>query len=191
VGEGRTRVREKETETGRRGKRNSIPHLYPQAGTICLKYLPYGGLYIAGGIAPVHEEKIVDPSKSDFLAAFHDKGRVSKVLDNVKVTLVKADDLGLRGAHFVADSLARRGGGRGEEGEGRRVEGGERKSSCCSQPAVPCIKTKAMKIVEVPSSSSLVPPSPLDNAFYFCGVASVSLLAGLGLMSLYKMVSEK
>lgn len=138
--------------------------LTKQAGNVCLKYLPYGGLYIAGGIAPVHETKIIDPSKSDFLAAFHDKGRVSGVLDNIRVVIVKADDLGLRGAHFVANSL--------HHGQ--------------SHPRPTPDQHMAHSVPVMAHTSS--PQSTIDRAFYACGVATVVTLAAVGLTTIYKQL---
>ncbi|EDQ84837.1 uncharacterized protein MONBRDRAFT_34533 [Monosiga brevicollis MX1] len=72
-----------------------------EAGNVALKYLPYGGLYIAGGIAP-HNMQYIKGADSIFLRAFHDKGRVASILADVPIRVVKSEDLGLRGAHVVA-----------------------------------------------------------------------------------------
>ncbi|CAN0499677.1 unnamed protein product, partial [Scytosiphon promiscuus] len=39
---------------------------------------------------------------SPFMKAFYDKGRVASLLKNVPVYAVLVEDIGLRGAHFVA-----------------------------------------------------------------------------------------
>ena len=75
-----------------------------EAGNCGLKFLPYGGLYIAGGIAPKNSEYIVG-NDSLFMRAFRAKGRVSAALDRVPVHIVKSENLGLRGAHVVAFRL--------------------------------------------------------------------------------------
>lgn len=72
-----------------------------EAGVAALKWLPYGGLYIAGGIAPKNIDYITEEG-SKFMEAFYDKGRVSKVLRDVPVKVVLAEDIGQRGAQLVA-----------------------------------------------------------------------------------------
>lgn len=139
-----------------------------ESGNVCLKYLPYGGLYIAGGIAPVHESKIIDPEKSGFLHAYRDKGRVSSVLDNIRVVIVKADDLGLRGAHFVANNLYRE-----------------------QQAAPKCAEPKPAQQAQQPIVQIQQPPSNLaDNLFYHFGVLSMTALAVIGLTSVYKQLHQ-
>lgn len=72
-----------------------------EAGNLGLNFLPYGGLYIAGGIA-VKILKLIEGHNSKFMKNFRDKGRVSGALDNIPVKVVTAPDLGMRGAHVVA-----------------------------------------------------------------------------------------
>jgi len=71
------------------------------AGNLGLTYLPYGGIYIAGGIILKTMELVTGPD-TEFMEAFHDKGRVKGVLKNVPLKVVTAEDLGMRGAHVVA-----------------------------------------------------------------------------------------
>lgn len=75
-----------------------------EAGNLGLKLLPYGSIYIAGGIAP-HNIEYMRGSDSIFMRAFKEKGRVSSVLNDVPIRLVRSEDLGLRGAHVVATRL--------------------------------------------------------------------------------------
>jgi glucokinase len=49
-----------------------------EAGVAAVKWTPYGGLYIAGGIAPKNKEYLLQKGNK-FMEAFLDKGRVSKV----------------------------------------------------------------------------------------------------------------
>jgi glucokinase len=74
-----------------------------EAGNLALKLLPYGGLYIAGGIAaknlPVMES-------GAFLQAFMDKGRVSALLDQVPLYVVLNPQVGLVGAALYAATCA-------------------------------------------------------------------------------------
>uniref|UniRef100_A0A7S1XIB1 Glucokinase n=1 Tax=Erythrolobus australicus TaxID=1077150 RepID=A0A7S1XIB1_9RHOD len=72
-----------------------------EAGNVALKYMPFGGLYIAGGIAPKNSEHIISEN-SGFMQAFHHKGRLSDLIKQIPVYLVVKEDLGLRGAHLVA-----------------------------------------------------------------------------------------
>lgn len=66
-----------------------------EAGNLALKLLPYGGLYIAGGIAakilPLMEDGI-------FLQAFTQKGRMRSLLEKVPVHLVLNPQVGLIGS---------------------------------------------------------------------------------------------
>ena len=78
-----------------------------EAGSVALKFLPFGGLYIAGGIAPKNLEAIKAKRKFrgfdiGFMAAFLDKGRVSPMLKQIPVQVVLAEDLGQRGSKYLA-----------------------------------------------------------------------------------------
>lgn len=65
------------------------------AGNLALLFQPFGGLYIAGGIAP----KIQDWLKSgEFMEYYSAKGRMSDLVSGIPVILVLNEDLGLRGA---------------------------------------------------------------------------------------------
>lgn len=69
-----------------------------------LKWMPFGGLYIAGGLTPKNIDRI-KPDKdghSLFLDAYYDKGRVSPFLKKIPLYAVLVEDLGERGAHWVA-----------------------------------------------------------------------------------------
>ncbi len=73
-----------------------------EAGNLALKLLPYGGLYVAGGIAPKILPLIQEGS---FLEAFTDKGRVSSLLKSVPVHVVLNSQVGLLGAAICAARL--------------------------------------------------------------------------------------
>ena len=95
-----------------------------EAGTMGLKFLPYGGLYLTGGLTPKNMHLLRDPA-GPFLTAFRDKGRVSEMLAGIPVFAVKVEDLGERGAHFVAfkelqGMLVGLGGGREGSSSGKR-----------------------------------------------------------------------
>ena len=65
-----------------------------EAGNLALKCLPFGGLYIGGGIAP----KILTWIKSHFMCGFLDKGRFADVLREIPVYVVLDPMTGLKGA---------------------------------------------------------------------------------------------
>ena len=74
-----------------------------EAGNLALKFLPYGGLYVAGGIAA----KILPLIQEDnrFMQAFTHKGRVSGLVERVPVRLVLNPEVGLIGAASYAAQL--------------------------------------------------------------------------------------
>ncbi|RHY33645.1 hypothetical protein DYB32_001477 [Aphanomyces invadans] len=71
-----------------------------EAGNAALKYLPRGGFYITGGMAPKNLDFFT--KKTWFLDAIFDKGRVSPALKSVPIYLVLTEDLGERGAHYYS-----------------------------------------------------------------------------------------
>ena len=72
-----------------------------EAGVACLKWMPFNGLYLTGGITPKNIDRISEPD-GDFLHSFFDKGRVSPFLKRVPLYAVLEEDVGERGAHLVA-----------------------------------------------------------------------------------------
>jgi glucokinase len=73
-----------------------------EAGNLALKLLPYGGLYIAGGIAAKNLSLI---ERGGFLQAFLQKGRVSPLLEDVPVHVILNPRVGLIGAALYAANL--------------------------------------------------------------------------------------
>lgn len=73
-----------------------------EAGNLALKLLPYGGLYIAGGIAAKNLSLM---QSGPFINAFTHKGRVSPLLKKVPVHVVLNGDVGLIGAALCAARL--------------------------------------------------------------------------------------
>lgn len=66
-----------------------------ETGNLALKFLPYGGIYIAGGIAA----KILPLMKEErFLLAFKEKGRMSPLLDKIPIHIVLNAQVGLIGS---------------------------------------------------------------------------------------------
>ncbi|MEH2307503.1 glucokinase [Nostoc sp.] len=73
-----------------------------EAGNLALKLLPYGGLYIAGGIAP----KILPLIRnSGFLLNFTQKGRMRRLLEEIPVYVILNPQVGLIGAALCAARL--------------------------------------------------------------------------------------
>ena len=97
-----------------------------EAGNAALKFLPLGGLYIAGGLAPKNKEAIlasVDKAAAyaeqagvalaageegiggawpGFMPAFLDKGRQRELVARIPVKLVLNEDIGQQGAQYTA-----------------------------------------------------------------------------------------
>lgn len=66
-----------------------------EAGNLALKLLPYGGLYIGGGIAAKNLSLI---KASRFVEIFKRKGRVSPILDAVPINIILNPQVGLLGS---------------------------------------------------------------------------------------------
>jgi len=70
-----------------------------EAGNLALKLLPYGGLYVAGGIAP----KILPLLQGGgFMKAFTSKGRMGELMMSIPVQVVLNPKVGLIGAAIGA-----------------------------------------------------------------------------------------
>jgi len=70
-------------------------------GNLALVNLPYGGIYIAGGIAPKMIELL---QRGPFLANFRAKGRMTPLLEAMPVAVVMKSDVGLLGALVAAQA---------------------------------------------------------------------------------------
>ncbi|MBX3274135.1 MAG: glucokinase [Sandaracinaceae bacterium] len=73
-----------------------------EAGNFALKCLPFGGLYVAGGIAPRMIEAL---RAGGFIEAFRAKGRMAPLLDRVRVSVVLDPAVGLLGAKAKAVAM--------------------------------------------------------------------------------------
>ena len=73
-----------------------------EAGNLALKLLPYGGLYIAGGIAA---KNIALMKQGSFLKAFQAKGRMSDLMTKIPVNVILNPKVGLIGAALHAAHL--------------------------------------------------------------------------------------
>lgn len=72
-----------------------------EAGNLALKLLSYGGIYIAGGIAPKILKKGTSLRKL-FMTEFLNKGRMSELVEEIPVYLVNNPHVGLIGAAYYA-----------------------------------------------------------------------------------------
>jgi len=75
-----------------------------QAGDTALKYLPYGGIYLVGGVTMGIREKLL--SDQSWKNTFYDKGRLSSVMHRFPVMVMRPEtELGILGAEEVAYRL--------------------------------------------------------------------------------------
>lgn len=77
-----------------------------EAGNLALKLLPYGGLYIAGGVAA---KNLPLMSSGRFIRAMTDKGRMRPLMEQVPVYVILNQTVGLLGAARHAAELKRDG----------------------------------------------------------------------------------
>jgi glucokinase len=73
-----------------------------EAGNLALKLLPFGGLYIAGGIAAKNLDLMLD---SNFLKTFAAKGRMNNLMTQIPIHVVLNPRVGLIGAVLKASRL--------------------------------------------------------------------------------------
>jgi glucokinase len=73
-----------------------------EAGNLALNCLPYGGLYLAGGVGGKILPKLQD---GEFMENFLDKGRMRSLLENIPVSLITNPKVGLLGAALYAQKL--------------------------------------------------------------------------------------
>ena len=74
-----------------------------QTGNLALTCMATGGVYVAGGIAP----KIIDfLNHSNFINAFHSKGKMAYLMERFSIKVVLNSQVGLQGAAAVAKRLA-------------------------------------------------------------------------------------
>ncbi len=70
-----------------------------EAGNVALKMLSLGGVYLGGGIVP---KLLSILKKGDFMRSFTEKGRLSKLLEQIPVYVVLNDQTALLGATYYA-----------------------------------------------------------------------------------------
>ena len=75
-----------------------------QTGDTALKYLPYGGIYLVGGVTMGIRDKLL--SDKSWIEAFYAKGRLNGVMHRFPVMILNPDtELGILGAEEVAYRL--------------------------------------------------------------------------------------
>jgi glucokinase len=73
-----------------------------EAGNLALKLLPFGGVYIAGGVVVKNLPLILEGS---FLQAFHAKGRMRPLMEKIPIWIILNARVGLLGAALRASKL--------------------------------------------------------------------------------------
>lgn len=72
-----------------------------EVGNVALKFIPYGGIYLVGGVATGIKDYL--EKDHSFMRTVYQKGRLSSVVRRVPVFLVKPDiELGILGAEECA-----------------------------------------------------------------------------------------
>jgi len=77
-----------------------------EAGNLALKTLPYGGIFIAGGIAPTVFKLMQDNDR--FYKSFKDKGRMEGLLSHIPIYVIRHENIGLLGAKWKAKNIAKK-----------------------------------------------------------------------------------
>lgn len=70
-----------------------------ETGNLALKMLPFGGIYIAGGIAA--KNMPIMHKNEQYIAAYLDKGRISPHLQRMPIYLIKHPQVGLLGSQVI------------------------------------------------------------------------------------------
>lgn len=79
-----------------------IENYASEVGNFALKILPYGGIYMAGGIVL----KIIDLLKTNnFVETFLAKGRMKPLLEKMPLYIVKNPEVALKGCLYYLDNL--------------------------------------------------------------------------------------
>ena len=77
-----------------------------EAGSLALKMMATGGVYVGGGVAPKIIEKLKGPA---FMASFTGKGRMKALMEAIPVRVIMNDQTALLGAGCYAARLAEAG----------------------------------------------------------------------------------
>lgn len=74
-----------------------------ECGNLALTTLPYGGVYIAGGVAAKNLETL---KASAFVDAFSNKNKMARLLSTMPIHVIKDESIGLNGALYLASQEA-------------------------------------------------------------------------------------
>ena len=75
-----------------------------QAGDTALKYLPYGGVYLIGGVTMGIRDQLIH--NTQFMDEFYNKGRLEATMRRIPVMVLHPEtELGILGAEEVAYRL--------------------------------------------------------------------------------------
>jgi len=77
-----------------------------EVGNFALKTLPYGGIFVAGGIAPTTFRLMREGDR--FYKAFKDKGRMEKILAQIPIYVIRHENIGLLGAKVKAKMVTKK-----------------------------------------------------------------------------------
>jgi len=77
-----------------------------EVGNFALKCLPYGGIFIAGGIAPSAFKMMKENDR--FYKAFKDKGRMAGILAKIPIYIIRNENVGLLGSKVKAQMNLKR-----------------------------------------------------------------------------------
>ena len=75
-------------------------HYGKEVRNTCLKWLPYGGCYIGGGLTPRFIDELQDPDEIFMKTLFQD--HMKNIIDKIPIYGVLTDELGERGAYIKA-----------------------------------------------------------------------------------------
>jgi len=78
-----------------------------ETGNFALKTLPYGGIFIAGGIAPTVFKLMKDNDR--FYKSYKDKGRMEGLLSHIPIYVIRPEnEIGLLGSKWKAKTIAKK-----------------------------------------------------------------------------------
>ena len=72
-----------------------------EVGSCAAKFIPTGGIFLTGGLTPKNMDYI-QGTNSPFMKAFLERGRLSSMMESIPLYAVIPEDLGVRGAFYIA-----------------------------------------------------------------------------------------
>ena len=76
-----------------------------EVGSVAAKLIPTGGIFLTGGLTPKNL-KYIQGSDTPFAKAYLERGRLSNLMKSIPVYAVIPEDLGVRGACYVANKVS-------------------------------------------------------------------------------------